>query len=106
MVFTENQNTVIMRAEKQERDDYGEQTGYRAVYEGGQGEIVEKKSRFIATVLPIETEEEAIGVYCEDEKEILGCKTQLLCLCHWRAVRSYKDVPMTENQTVPPVVQC
>lgn len=28
--------------------------------EGGQGEIVEKKSRFIATVLPIDTEEEAL----------------------------------------------
>lgn len=34
---------------------------YKAVYEGGSGEIVEKKSRFIATVLPIETEEEAIA---------------------------------------------
>ena len=33
-----------------------ETNGYCAVYEGGQGEIVEKKSRFIATVLPIETE--------------------------------------------------
>lgn len=30
------------------------------VYEGGTGEIVEKKSRFIGHVLPVETEEEAI----------------------------------------------
>lgn len=30
------------------------------VYQGGQGEIVEKKSRFICNVLPINTEEEAI----------------------------------------------
>ena len=30
------------------------------IKEGGQGEIVEKKSRFIATVLPIDTEEEAL----------------------------------------------
>ena len=37
-----------------------ETNGYRAVYKGGQGEIIEKKSRFIATVLPIETEEEAL----------------------------------------------
>lgn len=35
--------------------------GYRVVYEGGEGEIVEKKSRFIATVRPIETEEEAVA---------------------------------------------
>jgi len=34
---------------------------YKTVYEGGTGEIIEKKSRFIATVLPIETEEEALA---------------------------------------------
>lgn len=32
---------------------------YKIVYEGGVGEIVEKKSRFIATVAPVESEEEA-----------------------------------------------
>ncbi len=31
----------------------------KAVYEGGVGEIVEKKSRFIATVQPVDCEEEA-----------------------------------------------
>lgn len=31
---------------------------YQAVYEGGIGEIVEKKSRFIAQVYPVETQEE------------------------------------------------
>ena len=31
------------------------------VYRGGQGEIVEKKSRFICTVVAVNTEEEAIG---------------------------------------------
>ena len=33
--------------------------GYKIVYSGGSSEIVEKKSRFIATVRPVETEEEA-----------------------------------------------
>jgi len=33
---------------------------YRVVFEGGADEIVEKKSRFIATVIPAETEEEAL----------------------------------------------
>ncbi|MFA9464249.1 MAG: YigZ family protein [Velocimicrobium sp.] len=32
---------------------------YRVVYSGGEKEIVEKKSRFIATIFPINTEEEA-----------------------------------------------
>lgn len=34
---------------------------YKCVYLGGQGEIVEKKSRFIATIQPVDTEEEAIA---------------------------------------------
>ncbi len=34
--------------------------GYRICYQGGEGEIVEKKSRFIATVRPVKTEEEAM----------------------------------------------
>ncbi len=33
---------------------------YKTVYEGGVGEIVEKKSRFIATVIPCEEEETAL----------------------------------------------
>ena len=32
----------------------------RTVYEGGEGEITEKKSRFIATVSPVHSEEEAL----------------------------------------------
>ncbi|HIY18918.1 MAG TPA: YigZ family protein [Candidatus Blautia avistercoris] len=41
---------------------------YKTVYKGGQGEIVEKKSRFIATVRPVETEEEAIAFLEEMRK--------------------------------------
>ena len=41
---------------------------YKAVYEGGEGEVVEKKSRFIATVFPIKEEEEALS-YIEATKK-------------------------------------
>ena len=34
---------------------------YRTVFEGSEGEITEKKSRFIATVAPVESEEEALA---------------------------------------------
>lgn len=34
---------------------------YRCAYREGEGEIIEKKSRFIATVKPVKTEEEAIA---------------------------------------------
>lgn len=33
---------------------------YKTVYQGGEGEIIEKKSRFIATVIPCEDEETAL----------------------------------------------
>lgn len=42
---------------------------YRTLYKGGVGEIVEKKSRFIATVRNIETEEEALSVIADLKKQ-------------------------------------
>lgn len=42
---------------------------YRTVYQGGQAEIVEKKSRFIATVRPVTTEEEALAFIAEMKKQ-------------------------------------
>lgn len=45
-----------------------EGNGYKTVYEGGIGEIEEKKSRFIATVRPVKTEEEAAAFIQEMKK--------------------------------------
>lgn len=42
---------------------------YHVIYKGGEGEIVEKKSRFIATVRPIESEEEAVAFIAEMKKK-------------------------------------
>lgn len=42
---------------------------YKTVYEGGEDEIVEKKSRFIATVLPVQTEEEALAFIEKTKKK-------------------------------------
>ena len=41
----------------------------KVVYEGGQGEIVEKKSRFIANVRPVESEEDAVSFINEMKKK-------------------------------------
>ena len=41
----------------------------RILYEGGQGEIVEKKSRFIANIFPVKTEEEALEKIAEMKKK-------------------------------------
>ena len=46
---------------------------YHTIYKGGDGEIVEKKSRFIAEVHPVRA----------DKKAVLGCETSLLGL-HYR----------------------
>lgn len=42
---------------------------YKTVLEGGTGEIVEKKSRFIATVRPVKNEEEALAFLEEMKKK-------------------------------------
>ena len=41
----------------------------KTVYIGGEGEIVEKKSRFIATVRPVASEEEAVAFIAEMKKK-------------------------------------
>lgn len=42
---------------------------YNTIYEGGEGEIIEKKSRFIATVKLVKTEEEALSFIEEMRKK-------------------------------------
>ena len=42
---------------------------YKILYQGGEGELVEKKSRFIATTRPVKTEEEAAAFVEEMKKK-------------------------------------
>ena len=42
---------------------------YKCIYEGGTGEIEEKKSRFICHVKPVQTEEEAVAFINAKKKE-------------------------------------
>ena len=42
---------------------------YTTVYTGGTGEITEKKSRFIATIRPVESEEQAVAFIEEMKKK-------------------------------------
>ena len=48
--------------------------GYKVVYTGGIGEIVEKKSRFICTVKPVQSEEEATDFINEMKKKYWDAK--------------------------------
>lgn len=42
---------------------------YKIIYQGGEGEIVEKKSRFIAEIRPVESEEKATAFIAEVKKK-------------------------------------
>ena len=42
---------------------------YKLVYRGGTGEIVEKKSRFIADVMPVSSEDEAQAFIADVKKK-------------------------------------
>ena len=52
-----------------ERISMSENTISLYVYKGGQGEITERKSRFIATVRPVESEDEAVSFINEMKKK-------------------------------------
>ena len=41
----------------------------KILYKGGEGELIEKKSRFIATTRPVESEEEALAFIAEMKKK-------------------------------------
>lgn len=43
--------------------------GYRFIYKEGKGELVEKKSRFLAQIVPVATAEEAQAFVAEKKKE-------------------------------------
>lgn len=58
----------------------------KIVYEGGQGEIVEKKSRFIATVLPVNSQEEALDFIAAMKKK------------YWDATHNCSAFVIGENQ--------
>ena len=49
---------------------------YRTIYQGGEDEIVEKKSRFIATVIPVENEEEALEFIEKTKKKLQELKNE------------------------------
>ena len=55
---------------------------YKTVYRGKEGEIIEKKSRFIATVRLVETEEEALAFIEEMKKKYPNTFTMRLGI--WR----------------------
>lgn len=54
---------------------------YKAVYKGGEGEITEKKSRFIATIAPVETHEQAIAFIETIKKKYWDARHNCFAYC-------------------------
>ena len=67
---------------------------YKVVYKGGQDEIIEKKSRFIATVAPVESEEKALAFIEAMKKK------------YWDARHNCFAYVMTENLAALPENLC
>lgn len=70
---------------------------YRTVYQGGQGEIVEKKSRFIAHVQPVASEEEAIDFIGKIKKQYWDARHN----CHAYVIGSHGEITRCSDDGEP-----
>ena len=77
---SEEAETVLNMAANREPEER------KKVFEGGEDEIVEKKSRFIATVRPVESEEEALDFIAAMKKK------------YWNATHNCSAFVVGENQ--------
>ena len=70
---------------------------YRTVYQGGQGEIVEKKSRFIAHVQPVASEEEAIDFIGKIKKQYWDARHN----CHAYVIGPHGEITRCSDDGEP-----
>lgn len=70
---------------------------YKILWEGGQGELVEKKSRFIATTEPVETEEEALAFIERTRKKYWDARHNCFAYCTVTKT-SFSGAVTMENQ--------
>lgn len=70
---------------------------YKIVYRGGTGEIVEKKSRFIATVCPVNSEEEAVSFIERTKKKYWDARHN----CHAFVIGEHQEVSRCSDDGEP-----
>ena len=70
---------------------------YHILYKEGQGEVVEKKSRFIANIFPVNTEEEALERIGQIKKKHYDARHNCFAYVIGEKMRSCAAV-MTENR--------
>lgn len=69
----------------------------KMVYEGGMGEIIEKKSRFIASVFSVHSEEEAIGIIESVKKKYWDARHN----CHAFIIGSNSEIQRYSDDGEP-----
>ena len=81
---------------------------YRIVYRGGVGEIIEKKSRFIATVIPISSEDEALAFIEQMKKQYWdashNCSAYALGMRHEIARCRKTTTAAIQRQTISRII--
>ena len=70
---------------------------YKTIYEGAEGEIVEKKSRFIATVRLVESEEEAVRFIEEMKKKYWDARHN----CHAYVIGEHREITRRSDDGEP-----
>ena len=70
---------------------------YKTIYAGGEGEITEKKSRFIATVRLVEKEEDALA-FIEEMKKKYWDARHIAMLLLLENIGSLQDAAMTGSR--------
>ncbi len=70
---------------------------YKTVYQGGQGEIVEKKSRFIAHVQPVSSEGEAVEVIGRIKKRYWDARHN----CHAYVIGPNREITRCSDDGEP-----
>ncbi|MCI7738316.1 MAG: YigZ family protein [Lachnospiraceae bacterium] len=70
---------------------------YKTIYEGAEGEIVEKKSRFIATVRLVESEEEAVRFIEEMKKKYWDARHN----CHAYVIGEHREITRCSDDGEP-----
>lgn len=70
---------------------------YKIVYHGGEGEITEKKSRFIATVCPVNSEEEAVAFIEKTKKKYWDARHN----CHAFVIGEHQEISRCSDDGEP-----
>ena len=78
---------------------------YKILFEGGEGELTEKKSRFIATTRPVESEEEAVA-FIDEMKKNTGMPDTTARLMSLASADRCSAAVMTASRPRPRAARC